>query len=198
LSAAFRLAAGFGLAALLLIFFEALLAVFPNPIWTALLLVPVVGVAGLAIDTARRRRAWARPPRAAASPEPRATGRRPDPRPPDVRPASPDENAIAAALGRFNDSSFPRTVAGISKALGTPQASAVPLAESPGTVALTIGWELSWYRYRIDPAAHQPVALDARGEELSELDERFTAWNVTVGSDGRVATEPDRTPSPGS
>jgi hypothetical protein len=193
LSAAFRLAAGFGLAALLLIFFEALLAVFPNPIWTALLLVPVVGVAGLAIDTARRRRAWARPARAAASPEPRSPG----PPPPDVPPGSPDENAIAAALARFNASQFPRTVAGIAKALGTPQASAVPLAESPGTVALTIGWELSWYRYRIDPAAGEPVALDARGEELSELDERFTAWNVTVASDGRVATEPNRTPSPG-
>jgi len=195
LSAAFRLAAGFGLAALLLIFFEALLAVFPDPIWTALLLVPVVAVAGLVIDTARRRRAWRRPARTAPSPQLRSSGHRPDAPPPEARPASPEESAISAALARFNASPFPRTIAGIAKGLGTPQASAVPLADSPGAVALTIGWELSWYRYRIGPAPEEPVALDARGEELSELDERFTAWNLSVGPDGRVATE--LSPSPG-
>ena len=198
MSAAFRLAAGFGLAALLLIFVEALLAVFPDPIWTTLLVVPVVAVAALVIDTARRRRVWRRPAPRAPEPQPRWIERRPDRRPaPDARPASPEDSAISVALARFNASPFPRTVAGIAKALGTPNASAVPLGESPGAVALTIGWELSWYRYRIGPSAEEPIVLDARGEELSELDERFTAWNVSVGPDGRVATELNRAPSPG-
>ena len=194
MSAALKLAGGFALAALLLVFVEALLAAFPNPLWMALLLLPVVAVAVLALDAARRRRAWARPASAALGPSARSHER---PAAAGSEPDSPKESAIAAAVAQFNASQFPRTVAGITKALGTPEASVVPLPEAPGAVALTIAWELSWYRYRVDAAGQAPVALDARGEELSELEDRFTTWNASVAPDGRVALELERSASPG-
>ena len=55
LAGALKLAAGFGLAVAVVLYVEALLAVVPNPIWTTLLLLPLLAAVGLAVDTGRRR-----------------------------------------------------------------------------------------------------------------------------------------------
>ena len=87
----------------------------------------------------------------------------------------------------FNASEHPRTIAGIAKTLGEPWVSAVPLANSPSEVELTVAWELSWYRYRIDLGdADDPVTLRDKGEELDQLDGSAREWNASVLADGRI------------
>ena len=45
-----------------------------------------------------------------------------------------------------------------------------PLPERPSVVAITVMWELSWYRYEIDLSDEAGgVRRDAQGDELSEL-----------------------------
>jgi hypothetical protein len=87
----------------------------------------------------------------------------------------------------FNASEHPRTIAGIAKTLGEPWVSAVPLADSPSEVELTVAWELSWYRYRIDLGdADDPVTLRDKGEELDQLDGAAREWNASALADGRI------------
>ena len=64
--------------------------------------------------------------------------------------------------------------------------SARPLAESPSEVELTVAWELSWYRYRVDLAdADDPVTLRDKGEELEQLEESVREWNATASASKR-------------
>jgi hypothetical protein len=79
------------------------------------------------------------------------------------------------ALEVFNDSDHTRTVGGVARSLGAPAVSVRPLAERPSVVAITVMWELSWYRYEVDLSDEAGgVRRDAQGDELSELrdDER--------------------------
>jgi hypothetical protein len=88
----------------------------------------------------------------------------------------------------FNGSEHPRTIAGIAKTLGEPWVSALPTADSPSEVELTVAWELSWYRYRIDLGdADDPVTLRDKGEELDQLDEASRDWNASTAADGRIS-----------
>jgi hypothetical protein len=59
-SVALKLGAGFVLAAAVFVFVEVVLAVFPDPLLTAVVLGPPALGAVVALDTARRRRASAR------------------------------------------------------------------------------------------------------------------------------------------
>jgi hypothetical protein len=87
----------------------------------------------------------------------------------------------------FNASEHPRTIAGIARTLGEPWVSAMPLAETPSEVELTVAWELSWYRYRIDLGdADDPVTLRDKGEELDQLEESVREWNASALADGRI------------
>ncbi len=54
------------------------------------------------------------------------------------------------ALEVFNASDHTRTVGGVARSLGAPAVSVRPLAERPSVVAITVMWELSWYRYEVD------------------------------------------------
>src|SRR5215470_1625658 len=56
LGAAMKLVAGFALALAVILYVEALLAVFPRLVWTTLLLLPLLAAAALVLDGARRRR----------------------------------------------------------------------------------------------------------------------------------------------
>jgi hypothetical protein len=88
----------------------------------------------------------------------------------------------------FNASEHRRTIAGIARTLGEPWVSAVPLVETPSEVELTVAWELSWYRYRIDLGdADDPVTLRDKGEELEQLEESARDWNATADTDGTIA-----------
>ena len=71
-----------------------------------------------------------------------------------------------------------RTVDGISRSLGEPQASIVVLSGPNPEVVVTLAWDISWYQYRVSPDATQPVRLAERGLEPGELDEKFTEWNA--------------------
>src|SRR5439155_1081953 len=57
---------------------------------------------------------------------------------------------VERALELFNSSEHVRTIGGIARTLGEPWVCATPLHEAPSEVAITVAWELSWYRYRVD------------------------------------------------
>jgi hypothetical protein len=95
---------------------------------------------------------------------------------------------VERALELFNSSEHVRTIGGISRTLGEPWVSANPVAEAPSEVSITVAWELSWYRYRVDLGdADDPVTLLSKGQELEELDESMREWNATAQADGQLA-----------
>jgi hypothetical protein len=105
---------------------------------------------------------------------------------PILRRLSEGEVALLEAADLFNGSAYRRTVGGIAKSLGEPQASIVPLSGTSGELAVTVAWELSWYQYRVSPDSAQPVRLERRGHELHELDEGFKDWNAQIEDEGRL------------
>jgi hypothetical protein len=95
---------------------------------------------------------------------------------------------IERALEMFNHSEHTRTIAGIARSLGHPWVSALPRAEAPSEVEITVAWELSWYRYRIDLGdASDPVTLLDKGQEMEELDESHREWNASATAEGHLA-----------
>jgi hypothetical protein len=108
---------------------------------------------------------------------------------PILRRLSDDEIALLEAADLFNASPYKRTVGGIAKSLGAPQASIVPLSGSSGELVVTVAWDLSWYQYRVSPDSGQPVRLERRGHELDELEPAFKDWNAHVEDEGRLVPE---------
>jgi hypothetical protein len=108
---------------------------------------------------------------------------------PILRRLSDGEVSLLEAADLFNGSAYRRTVGGIAKSLGEPNASIVPLSGTSGELAVTVAWELSWYQYRVSPDSGQPVRLERRGHELDELDEGFKDWNAQVEDEGRLVPE---------
>jgi hypothetical protein len=108
---------------------------------------------------------------------------------PILRRLSDDEIALLEAADLFNASPYKRTVGGIAKSLGAPQASIVPLSGSSGELVVTVAWDLSWYQYRVSPDSGQPVRLERRGHELDELEPGFKDWNAHVEDEGRLVPE---------
>jgi len=89
------------------------------------------------------------------------------------------------ALEVFNDSDHTRTVGGVARSLGAPAVSVRPLAERPSVVAITVMWELSWYRYEVDLSDEAGgVRRDAQGDELSELVEEERIANAAADDRG--------------
>jgi hypothetical protein len=94
---------------------------------------------------------------------------------------------IGRALELFNASEHPRTVAGIARTLGAPDASASTSESSAAEVLLTVAWELSWYQYGVDLSdGREPVRLRSQGQELSELPADVQDWNCAVDENGRI------------
>jgi hypothetical protein len=80
------------------------------------------------------------------------------------------ELKVARALEVFNASPHRRTVAGIARSLGAPIVFASPSATEGSIVAITVAWELSWYRYEVDLGDEASgVRVVAQGAELEEL-----------------------------
>jgi hypothetical protein len=123
----------------------------------------------------------------AAAPRQRRPSRRKDPRHVRAVPTN-TQVKIERALEMFNHSEHTRTIAGIARTLGHPYVSAVPRAEAPSEVEITVAWELSWYRYRIDLGdANDPVSLLDKGQEMEELGEAKPEWNASATEDGQLA-----------
>lgn len=94
---------------------------------------------------------------------------------------------LERAIELFNESEHPRTVAGIARTLGSPRVSASTSAASSAEVILTVAWDISWYQFVIDLSdTHDPVRMDARGEELDELRPEARDWNATAREDGSL------------
>ena len=108
---------------------------------------------------------------------------------PILRRLSESEVALLKAANLFNASTYRRTVGGIAKSLGEPQASIVPLSGAAGELAVTVAWDLSWYQYRVSPESPLPVRLERRGHELVELEDTFKEWNAHVEDEGRLVPE---------
>jgi hypothetical protein len=105
---------------------------------------------------------------------------------PILRRLSEPELAVVEAAELFNASSHRRTVAGVAKSLGPPKASIVPLSGVSGEMVVTVAWEISWYQYRVSPDSPQPLRLEERGHDVSELEPSFTQWNAHLSDDGRL------------
>ena len=121
------------------------------------------------------------------APRARRPSRRKDPRHVRAVPTNAQVK-IERALEMFNHSEHTRTIAGIARSLGHPWVSAFPRPEAPSEVDITVAWELSWYRYRIDlGAAGDPVTLLDKGQELDELGEAQREWNASATEDGQLA-----------
>jgi len=99
------------------------------------------------------------------------------------------ETALVEAADIFNGSPFRRTVAGIAKSLGPPEASIVQLSGVNKEVVVTVAWEISWYQYRVSLDSIQPVRLAERGLELDDLDVSFRRWNAHVDGEGRLVPD---------
>ncbi|MDA0184184.1 hypothetical protein OJ997_28000 [Solirubrobacter phytolaccae] len=112
-------------------------------------------------------------------PPPPVRAPRPEPAPaPPPRSASRNIRAVPTnadlkmqrALDVFNTSDHTRTVGGVARSLGPPAVCVRPRPDRPAVVAITVMWELSWYRFEVDLSDEAGgVRRDAQGDELSEL-----------------------------
>ena len=100
---------------------------------------------------------------------------------------SAEEQAVVQAASLFNGSTHRRTIEGLIRSLGAPRAAIAPTGE--GTAVITVYWDISWYRYGVDPDAREPIVLVDRGFDLSELDVEETVWPADVDAAGRLAPE---------
>ncbi|MFL5899310.1 MAG: hypothetical protein ACJ76D_12790 [Solirubrobacterales bacterium] len=117
-------------------------------------------------------------------PKPVSVGqrRRPSP-PPDLGGASVFELAVT----RFNSSEAGRTVAGLTRTLGTPSASVGAAAGAPDEVRITVAWDLSWYQWGVDLGDElRPVFELEKGREIDQIDAAARQWNAAVDGDGRL------------
>ena len=111
---------------------------------------------------------------------------------PILRRLSEPELQMVEASDIFNGSDYRRTVGGIAKSLGEPRASIVPLSGVTGELVVTVAWDISWYQYRVTLDAPQPVRLEQRGHDPSELDAKFAEWNAALSDDGRLVPSIER------
>ena len=117
---------------------------------------------------------------------PRTTVRAPALADPSHLGLSEAELAIVEAADIFNGSTYRRTLAGIAKSLGSPTISIVPLSGINSDLVVTVVWDISWYQYRVMPGSAQPVRLEERGLDPTELERSFVEWNATLAEDGRI------------
>ena len=92
---------------------------------------------------------------------------------------------MARALELFNASEHTRKVAAVARSLGQPIVAVRPSATEGSVVAITVAWELSWYRYELDLADEAAgVRHIGQGTHLEELDEEERSANATADEHG--------------
>ena len=100
------------------------------------------------------------------------------------------------AVFRFNRSEAGRTVAGLTRTLGTPRASIGAAAGAPDVIRVTVAWELSWYQWGVDIGDElRPVFELGKGGEIDQLDAAARQWNAVVAADGKLRLAGDPAPS---
>jgi hypothetical protein len=91
------------------------------------------------------------------------------------------------ALEVFNSSDHTRTVGGVARSLGAPAVCVRPRTDRPAVVAITVMWELSWYRFEIDLSDEAGgVRRDAQGDELDELSVEDQDVNAAADERGNL------------
>ena len=108
---------------------------------------------------------------------------------PILRRLTDEELTMVDAADLFNGSQFRRTIGGVAKSLGEPEASIVSFSGMNPELVITIAWDISWYQYRVTPDSAQPIRLAERGHELEELDDRYKTWNAHVEDGGRLVPD---------
>jgi hypothetical protein len=108
---------------------------------------------------------------------------------PILRRLSDEELTMVDAADLFNGSQFRRTIGGVAKSLGEPEASIISFSGVNPELVITIAWDISWYQYRVTPDSAQPIRLAERGHELDELDDRYKDWNAHVEDGGRLVPD---------
>jgi hypothetical protein len=95
------------------------------------------------------------------------------------------ELKMERALDVFNGSDHVRTVGGVARSLGPPAVAVRPLPDRPSVVAITVMWELSWYRYEVDLSDEgSGVRREGHGAELSDLSEVEQQVNAAADERG--------------
>lgn len=98
-----------------------------------------------------------------------------------------DQLKTERAIETFNASGLPQRMTGILRSLGAPVVAVRPSAIEGAIVAITIAWELAWYRFEVDlsdeSAGVRPVA---RGSELRELDAVELEATNALNTEGRI------------
>jgi hypothetical protein len=101
--------------------------------------------------------------------------------------AETPERRIRRAIDRFNRSEHRRTVAGLTRSLGSPRVAAITPADAPDQVRLTVAWDLSWYQWEVELSERETAVHSlGTGTEMSELGPADRAWNARAGEDGRI------------
>jgi hypothetical protein len=91
------------------------------------------------------------------------------------------------ALDVFNGSEHVRTVGGVARSLGPPAVAVRPLAERPSVVAITVMWELSWYRFEVDLSDEgSGVRREGHGAELDDLSPEERVANAAADERGAL------------
>lgn len=96
-------------------------------------------------------------------------------------------NPLVRAAGVFNESEYPRRVAGLMRSLGAPAVCIRPAEHLVGAVHITLAWELCWYRYEVDMTDEPPQTRPLeQGTELAQLSREERHANAHVAADGTV------------
>jgi hypothetical protein len=127
--------------------------------------------------------------RGAAAAEPPPAEPDADPDPVDAPEPVPTGTTVAEALRAFNRSDHRRTVAGLTRTLGPPRATALVVKGngSGDTVRLTIAWEITWYQWEVAASGRgHEVRESGKGETIDQLRTPDRAWNLMAAADGTL------------
>lgn len=108
---------------------------------------------------------------------------------PEPEPAVPGSATVADAVYAFNHSDHRRTVAGLTRTLGPPRATAiVRKANGDGDVVrLTIAWELTWYQWEVAASGRgHEVRESGKGDTIDQLSTADRTWNLMAAADGTL------------
>jgi hypothetical protein len=106
--------------------------------------------------------------------------------PAESAPAAPSYTERAVVV--FNESEFPRRVAGVARSLGAPEVSVRSAEHLSSVVRIVVAWELCWYRYEVDLSdGLQEARVIDQGTELSELPREDRLANALADDSGALA-----------
>lgn len=108
---------------------------------------------------------------------------------PEPEPAIPGSATVADAVYAFNHSDHRRTVAGLTRTLGPPRATAI-VRKGNGdgdVVRLTIAWELTWYQWEVTASGRgYEVRESGKGDTIDQLSTADRTWNLMAAADGTL------------